>query len=220
MGVLGPRETAIEVRTKIDKFLREELKINLSIEKTKITHISRKIPFLGYLFSRKSVFTRQRYSGTYYNRKMTIPTLDVNLEKVISRLAEAGFCDKGGNPIPAFRFLRLPQSETNNKINSMLRGLSEWWSIAGNRQRAVAYTAYILRYSIAKVYAAKFKMKTVARVFKIGGNDLGKPLGERAKSVVGVDESGTPHKGKNLKGILFDRYNKIPKPKGNKLKPG
>lgn len=72
-------------------------------------------------------------------------------------------------------------------------------------------------------------MKTVARVFKIGGNDLGKPLGEREKSVVGVDESGTPHKGKNLKGILFDRYNKIPKPpwpahahagakaKGNKL---
>jgi hypothetical protein len=47
---------------------------------------------------------------------------------------------------------------------------------------------------------------------------LSKPLGARAKSVVGVDETGTPHKGKNLKGLLFDRYHKIPEPKGNKIK--
>jgi group II intron reverse transcriptase/maturase len=219
VGVLGPREMAIEIRTKIETFLREELKITLSIDKTKVTHISQRIPFLGYLFSRRSLFVRQRYSGNYYNRKLTIPTLDVDLAKVINRLTEAGFCDKGGFPIPAFRFLRLPQSEINAKVNSIMRGLSEWWSIAGNRKRAIAYTAYIIRYSMAKVYAAKFKFKTVARVFKNGGNDLSKPLGARAKSVVGVDETGTPHKGQNLKGLLFDRYHKIPKPKGNKLKP-
>jgi Reverse transcriptase (RNA-dependent DNA polymerase) len=125
VGVLGPREMAIEIRAMIEKFLKEELKITLSIEKTKVTHISKRIPFLGYLLSRRSLFVRQRYSATYYNRKMTIPTLDVNLAKVINRLAEAGFCDKGGYPIPAFRFLRLPQSEINAKVNNILRGLSE-----------------------------------------------------------------------------------------------
>jgi group II intron reverse transcriptase/maturase len=219
VGVIGPREIAIEIRTKIEKFLKEELKIILSVEKTKVTHISKGIPFLGYLFSRRSIIIRQRYSGTYYNRKMTIPTLDVNIKKVISRLAEAGFCDKDGSPTPAFRFLRLPQSEINTKVNNILRELSEWCSIAGNRKRAIAYVAYIIRYSIAKVYAAKFKMKTVARVFKIGRNNLSKPLGTRAKSVIGVDEESTPHNGKSLKGLLFDRYHKIPEPKGNKLKP-
>ena len=80
--------------------------------------------------------------------------------------------------------------------------------------------AYIIRYSVAKVYAAKFKLKTVASVFKIGGNALSKPIGVRAKSVIGVVETDTPQaSNKKLTGILFDRIQKIPKPKGSKLKP-
>lgn len=217
VGILGPRSMAVEIRDRIECFLREELKITLSLEKTKVTHISKRIPFLGYLFGRRTLFVKQRYSNKLVNRKMTIPTLDVNLDKVIDRLVDAKFCDGSGTPLPAFRFLRLPQSEINAKVNSILRGLSEWWSIAGNRKRAIAYVSYIIRYSIAKVYAAKFKMKTVARVFKIGGNDLSKPLGIRAKSVVGNDEKDVPEGAKVLKGILFDRYHKIPEPKGNKL---
>lgn len=60
----------------------------------------------------------------------------------------------------------------------------------------------------------------MAAVFKIGGNDLSKPIGVRAKAVVGLDEKDTPQGlKKKLTGILFDRYHKIPKPKGNKLKP-
>jgi len=142
------------------------------------------------------------------------------MKRVIARLAEAKFCDGSGKPRPAFRFLRLPQSETNVKVNYILRGLSEWWSIAGNRRAATARVAYIIRYSIAKVYAAKFKLQTVAAVFKIGGNALSNPIGVRVKSVVGADENHTPQgSDKKLQGILFDKYHKIPRPKGNKLKP-
>jgi len=80
--------------------------------------------------------------------------------------------------------------------------------------------AYIIRYSITKVYAAKFKLRTIASVFKAGGNDLGKPIGARAKLVVGADKSNTPKaKTKPLTRILFARYHKIPKPKENKIKP-
>jgi len=69
------------------------------------------------------------------------------------------------------------------------------------------------------MYAAKFKMKTVARVFKNGGNDLSKPLGQRAKSVVGVDiyhQHGSEYTRK-IPGILYDRYFKIPNPGKNKI---
>lgn len=219
VGILGPRSVAVEIRDKIKNFLANELKIELSIEKTKITNISSGIEFLGYKFSRRTVFVRQSYSGRKVLRKMTIPTLDVNMKRVIDRLTQANFCTGDGTPKPAFRFLRLPQSEVNKKVNSILKGLSEWWSIAENRRQAVARVAYIIRYSIAKVYAAKFQLPTVAAVFKIGGNALDKPIGARVKSVVGADEANTP-KGKKemLKGILFDRYNTIPKPLGNKLK--
>lgn len=220
IGILGPRDMAIEIRDKVKDFLKNELNVELSLEKTKVTHITKGIEFLGYIFSRRQLFIKQSYSGHIVTRKMTIPTLDVNMKRVIARLSEANFCDGSGNPEPGFRYLRLPQSETNIKVNYILRGLSEWWAIAGNRRAALARVAYILRYSVAKVYAAKFKLKTVAAIFKIGGNDLSKPIGVKAKSVIGADEPDTPQgPKKKLTGILFDRYHKIPKPKPRKLSP-
>lgn len=220
IGVLGPHSMAMGIRDKVKDFLQEKLDIELSKEETKIIHVSKGIPFLGYKFSRKTLLVKQIYHGKERVRKMTIPTLDVNMKRVIARLSEANFCMGDGTPKPAFCFLRLPQSETNQKVNYILRGLNEWWSIAGNRRAAVARVAYIIRYSVAKVYAAKFKLKTVATVFKIGGNSLAYPIGERVKSVVGADERDTPcGKKVELTGILYDRYYKIPKPQANKLKP-
>ena len=67
------------------------------------------------------------------------------------------------------------------------------------------------------MYAAKFKLDTVAAVFKIGGKDLGQPIGRRAKSVVGNDESSTP-KGTILQGILYCKYNEIPDTAKNMIK--
>jgi hypothetical protein len=116
VGVLGPRSLAETIKKEIHQFLKEKLKIEMNLEKTKITHISKSINFLGFTFGRRTTITR---------RKKTIPTLDVNMKKVIARLAEANFCDKGGEPTPAFSLLRLPQSETNYKANQILRGLAE-----------------------------------------------------------------------------------------------
>ena len=48
---------------------------------------------------------------------------------------------------------------------------------------------------------------------------MGKPIGQKVKSVVGRDENNISKlKSKPLVGILFDRYFKIPKPNGNKIK--
>jgi retron-type reverse transcriptase len=117
VGILGPRELAIEVRNQIQTYLREELKIELSMEKTKITHVSKGIPFLGYIFTRRSMHIKQRYAGKIVNRHMTTPLLKVNFAKVVKRLAIAGFCDFSGKPKPLFKYLRAPQSEVNRKVN-------------------------------------------------------------------------------------------------------
>lgn len=216
ISVVGSRKLAEEIREKVDKFLDTNLKVKLSLEKTHITHISKGIPFLGYKIERRTLFIKQRYNGKRRNRKMTIPLLSVDLKRVVNRLALGGYCTKGGAPLPAFKFLQLPQSETNRKINYILRGLSEWWKIAGNRRRAVAWISYILKTSIVMMYAAKFKLKTTAAVFKIGGDDLSKPIGKRAKSVIGNDEKNVP-KANALQGLLYSRYHKIPKPESNNI---
>jgi len=103
VGVVGPRHMAEKIREQINTFLQDELKINLSMEKTNITHISKEIPFLGYKFTRRLLFIKQHYSNKLVTRKMIIPILDVNMKRVIDRLKEARFCDGNGNPLPAFR---------------------------------------------------------------------------------------------------------------------
>ena len=125
VGVMGGRKTATEIRHKIAKWLKRELKIELSIEKTHITNISKGIPFLGYKFSRRTIVIKQKYGDKIKNRKMTIPTLDVDMDRVIKRLSAVGYCDGTGDPRPMFKHLQPPQSETNMEINYILRGLAE-----------------------------------------------------------------------------------------------
>ena len=54
VGITGSREMARELREEIGKFLREKLKVELSMEKTHITHISKGVPFLGYVIGRRN----------------------------------------------------------------------------------------------------------------------------------------------------------------------
>jgi retron-type reverse transcriptase len=213
IGVTGSRKFIFEIRDEVKEFLNTVLKLELS---PKVTHISKGIPFLGHVFCRKSIFTRQQ--GKYVNRHITIPTLDIDLKKLTQKLAVAGFCDRGGKPKPPFRLLRLPQSDINNYANQVIIGLAKGWRLAGNRKQASYYLSYILRYSLAKLYAAKFKYPTIASVFKVAGNDLGKPIGTKRKSAVGVTDKQIEGWNKNSKtqrkivGILYDRFHKTPKP--------
>lgn len=52
IAIMGSREMVTEIRKRIAEWMRNELKIELSMEKTHITHISEGVPFLGYRISR------------------------------------------------------------------------------------------------------------------------------------------------------------------------
>jgi RNA-directed DNA polymerase len=220
IGVNGSRKMALQIRDEISEFLQSELKLRLNLEKTRITHISKGVPFLGYKLGRRTYVTRQLYGSKKYRRRMSLNTLNVDLKRVTKALASKGFCDGSATPKPQFKFLQLPQSEINLKINSILKGLSEWWKYAGNRRQALSYASYILRFSTAKLYAAKFGLKRVAAVMKRCGRDLSKPASTHKRSLVGVDDARieawqnsaldtekTPKPVKReIPGILFHRY--------------
>jgi len=209
-GVSGSHSMAMDIGVNVRDFLKEKLYIEFEMNKTKIIHISKGVPYLYYIFTRKIVFVKETLNGIKRVRKKTIPLLNVNADRLIPCLSEVGFCNRDGTPVPAFRYLKFSQSETNKKVNFLLSYLKGLCSIALNRATAMARFSYIIRYSVAKVYAAKLKLKTVAAVFKIGGNNLASPIGKRLKSVVGGEERGRSS-GKKVKltGILYDRKSKI-----------
>lgn len=126
VGITGPRSMAIEIRKKIDEFLLTKLRLKLNREKTKITNISNKVPFLGYIIGRRYFISRQRYGKEkkFVSRKFVISTLDADIRKMVQNLSQNGFCDKSGFPLPNFRLLMLPQSEINKRINIIIMGIS------------------------------------------------------------------------------------------------
>lgn len=126
VGINGPRKLAEKLRDEIRTFLKERLNLTLSVEKTHITPIAKKIPFLGYSIGRSTLIIKQKVGrgSSIVNRKKVIHTLDGDVKKMIKNLAKAGFCNNDGKPRPKFKYLPLPQSEINAKMNSIILGIS------------------------------------------------------------------------------------------------
>lgn len=223
IGIRGTLSEAKRIKEKLGKYLGEELKLTLSESKTVITHVSKGVRFLGHIIWRKYVFVSQRYANGIRRRKVLLLGIDGDGKKMVESLKQAGYCHqtKRGKlqGKPNFNLLRLPQSEGNKRINAIIRGISNWWKYAGNRKQAVATIAYLLRFSLAKVYAAKFKLNDLSKVFKKGGGDLSRSLLSRNEEVEGITDEMVEKwyksvAGKSIKreieSILFTRYKDIP----------
>jgi len=60
VGIVGPREMAVEIKNKISEFLDKRLNLILSPEKTLITSTPNSVPFLGHKIGRKTLLISQR----------------------------------------------------------------------------------------------------------------------------------------------------------------
>ena len=174
---------------------------------------AKKIAFLGYIISPNSTYLRR--GRRYRIRRSGGLSLLVHMREVINRLAEKGFCDKSGHPKPNFAYFQYPQSYSVARIASILRGLANYYHLANSKRRCVARFSYILRTSLAKTYAAKFKLGTAAKVFAKGGRDLSKPIKAR-KGLNKVPEVshrvGTGSERRLSPAIPYTRYGQIKLP--------
>jgi retron-type reverse transcriptase len=98
VGLVGSKKLAEEIRSKIQKFLSEKLKLELSIEKTKITDLLRdKASFLGFYVMihkpKESGFTRSTRAGISRKTKISHNRmwLLVPVTHLLNKLAEKGF---------------------------------------------------------------------------------------------------------------------------------
>nr|AYM32750.1 hypothetical protein DXG00_000009 [Termitomyces sp.] len=242
--IIGPKSEASEIKNRCAEFLNE-LKLTLSPEKTLITNPSTKsIPFLGYLIQ-KSPKQKYSYSRIYANRLKRVTVirggqvyLKADIQKVKKRLSEKGFCLKNGYPIPNFTYLNETQYGTIIKVSYILRGLASYYKLARNYRDFMSRINYILRYSTAKLFAAKFRQSSIAKVFAIAGKDLKRPLNRKStksrKSAIGQTEEkiydylktiGVQVPSKQPKdkvqtglGLPFTKYRDIPKPDTAPLK--
>lgn len=165
IGIQGSKADAIYLKSKIKDFLSECLKLELSDEKTLITHSSDKARFLGYDVSiRRSIdMKRDKNHVTKktlnYKVSLMIPT-EVWQQKL--RTLKVLKIKKGANneeiwsPIHRPELMCVDDLEIITKYNAEIRGLYNYYKYADN-STVLQKFRYIMEYSMYKTYAGKYK---------------------------------------------------------------
>ena len=189
--VWGTKNDCIEIRSRIKNFLKGNLDLDLSAEKTKITHLKlKKADFLGFQIwqskgkipsTKKDVNPMGKRDRIKMNSKFRAATIGVpriritfSMNKVLRRLVDKGLVRyKRGKFFPT-SYKSALQYEIGNIVNylkSVFRGLANYYGYGHNWYDAKTLYNYFGKYAVAMTIAHKTKSK-VTKVFKKYGRDL------------------------------------------------
>jgi group II intron reverse transcriptase/maturase len=191
IGVIGGRELAEEIKNRVGEFLKDELALTLSQEKTKITNARmEEAEFLGYRIRKgrgrdtQKVTKSTNRSGREFKRRSTgmEVVLKAPMEKLIKRLSQKGFCDGKGTPKHKAGWTVLDEDQIVSLYSSINRGIQQYYRPADNWPE-LQRVQYILKYSLAKTLALKRKT-SITGVMK--GRDIGVQVRNKNGRVINV----------------------------------
>lgn len=162
IAVNGSREDCQWIKSRLAEFVNGTLKMELSDEKTLITHSSQYARFLGYdVCVRRNA--KLKCTGKLKTTKRTLNNsteLAIPLnDKIVKFLFEKDAVRmKNGVMIPSKRkkLLHLTDLEIVSTYNAELRGICNYYALACNFNK-LTYFAYLMEYSCLKTLAAKHK---------------------------------------------------------------
>lgn len=161
VGVKGNKEDCQEIKQRLSEFISQTLKMELSEEKTLITHSNEYARFLGYDVRVRRDNNTVKPCGNKKQRTLNNTfELCIPLKDKIERFLfdNAIVKQKKGKLIPVHRthLLHLTDLEIVNTYNAELRGIGNYYSLASNFCK-LNYFAYLMEYSCLKTLANKHK---------------------------------------------------------------
>ena len=166
IGITGKKEDAEKVKQDIQRYLYNELRVELSSEKTLITHNSKSAKFLGYevkVF--KTQKTKSDKKGTkkrYHNGKIG---LYVPFENWRNKLLSIGALKikqidnrEIWEPVHRTYLKDNDDLEILNVYNAEIRGFYNYYKLAHNVSVLNKFK-YVMEYSMYKTFANKYKSK-------------------------------------------------------------
>lgn len=178
VGVIGSKEEAIAVKEQIKTFVADTLRLELSEEKTLITHSAKKARFLGYDISvRRTNATKRDKVGRFRRHLSGTVNLEMPHEIMRKKLLEYGAMTiektvygKDNWKAKARYYLKDNDDlEILDQYNSEIRGFRNYYRIANNAAHASTF-GYIMQYSMFKTFATKYRvsMRTMISKLRIG----------------------------------------------------
>ena len=163
IGVCGSKEDCQEIKRRLSEFIGETLKMELSDEKTRITHSNTKVKFLGYdVRVRRDNTTIKHGSATNCTKRTLNNMTELSVpfgDKIMKFLFENKIVEqKNGKikPIHRCRLLRCTELEIVMTYNAELRGICNYYSMASDFCN-LNYFAYLMEYSCLLTLCAKHK---------------------------------------------------------------
>lgn len=177
IGLCGSKEDCINIKNEISDFLNVSLKLELSEEKTLITHSSQNARFLGYdIMIRRNQEIRKNKNGVKCRSLNLRTVLNVPLKDKIEKfLKEQKIVSiKSNEMIPKGRkrLLRCTDLEIISTYNSEIRGLLNYYSLATN-YTSLQYFCYLMEYSCLSTLKLKHQFKSwkaTINKYRIGSN--------------------------------------------------
>jgi group II intron reverse transcriptase/maturase len=174
IAIRGSHSDAQMILQQIREMLLNELKLNLSVEKSKITN-PRIEPAL-FLGSQITI-SRHVYStlGKHHQRWRVASQLRLlaPMERIYKKLITAGFMSaQFRSGTPKFLWYANDKDTIIKLYNSVLLGYLNYYSFTHNYPKVASSLEFILKTSCAKLLAAKFKLRSVSKVIEKYGKDL------------------------------------------------
>ena len=172
IGLIGSRKDAEKLKADLTDFLRKELGLTLSDEKTKITHTSKCARFLGYdIFVSRSKEVRRMKNGARRREYYGTVQLRMPREKWTAKLRECRAIriikDKEGKErwkmLPRGKLMNLKDIDILYRYNAEVRGLYNYYSMAGDVSMLNKFSA-AMKYSMLKTFGSKYRCQV--RVIK------------------------------------------------------
>jgi group II intron reverse transcriptase/maturase len=180
IGVIGSKEDAIAIKEQVKAFVADTLILELSDEKTLITHSEKRARFLGYdIYVRRSTATKKDKTGRLCRHLNGTVCLEMPKELMRKKLLEYSAMTiektvygKDNWKAKARYYLKDNDDlEILDQYNSEIRGFRNYYRIANNAAHASSF-GYIMQYSMFKTFATKYRttMRRMIEKLRIGKN--------------------------------------------------
>ena len=169
ISVIGSKSECETIKADITQFMREQLKLELSDEKTLITHAQDKAKFLGYeIFIRKSNAVKRNKDGVLKRDFNGAVVLSLNSAVIQEKLTEYNAMEVrkiDGKDVwwskPRRYMTSMKPEDILAQYNAEIRGLYNYYSLAINVSKECASFAFIMKMSMLKTPG--WKLNTSAR---------------------------------------------------------
>ena len=183
IGVNGNKKECQRIKQQIRGFMAKELHMELSEEKTLITHSNEGVRFLGYDICVRRCSLIKKTGDIKLPKRTLNNKIELNIpfkDKIEIFMFEKGIIGQKETgeiePIHRKSLLRLTPLEIVQTYNSELRGICNYYCMASNFSR-LDYFSYLMEYSCLKTLAAKFRSSIgkIKAKYKDGHGNWGIP---------------------------------------------